>query len=224
MPDLTNLIGDLGGFAEAALRHLLEAAHSGGIAEPEHNDYGGRDADVDYGCALLSWERAEEARELLGRFGVNWRDPAVSIAFAEDVGGRVQRDDNGWWVGAFTSHEESFATEGDAAWAYLRSHFAGVLGFEPGDFAKAETIDEFPFDVALGEGWAFFEGGDGLWHLCRDDSPDIEGVEKLGSDLDAWVFVAGKARDGSAYHVRALELLGEDNPACRAAILQHTGY
>lgn len=70
-------------------------------------------------------------------------------------------------------------------------------------FRDDDKPDE-PWDEAQAilEGWNLFDV-EGRWQLQRDDE-----AKKFESDAEAIIFVAGKANEGSDYHMRAIELIG----------------
>lgn len=73
-----------------------------------------------------------------------------------------------------------------------------------------ENVPEFDNGQAYMEGWSIFEcwGSDnGPFQLQRVDE-----LEEFPSDDEAWTFVIGKAREGSAYHKGALDYLRAHNP------------
>lgn len=89
------------------------------------------------------------------------------------------------------------------------------------------TLDDFQRAPATLEGWAIFEcdgSENGPYQLCRiDDQDDPAGVQPE-SDDHAWLAVTGRARDGSSYHQRCLDLIAELNPQERESIRKFTGY
>lgn len=61
------------------------------------------------------------------------------------------------------------------------------------------------------EGWGIFEcsgSANGRHQLCK-----VDDRETLADDAAAWRFVVAKAREGSAYHRRALDFLRANAPA-----------
>jgi hypothetical protein len=85
----------------------------------------------------------------------------------------------------------------------------------PDDTFIEEDLPTQPWDGgrALGEGWDLFEV-DGRLQLQRIDCPSDHGdllpysEPKFSSDAQALIEVAARARQGSAYHLEALELIG----------------
>ncbi len=74
-------------------------------------------------------------------------------------------------------------------------------------------MSEFNPDVARSEGWDLFDV-DGVFRLQKIDDPgnwdiDLGYTEpKFTDDVEAIIYVAQKAKDGSDYHWRALGLMG----------------
>jgi hypothetical protein len=71
-------------------------------------------------------------------------------------------------------------------------------------------VGGFDETQALTEGWSIFEcwGSDnGPFQLQRVDEDEV-----FTRDDEAWAFVVGKAREGSAYHKAALDFLRANNP------------
>jgi hypothetical protein len=74
---------------------------------------------------------------------------------------------------------------------------------------------------SVAEGWSIFEcsgSENGPFQLQRLDEAEV-----FPNDDDAWVFVIGKAREGSAYHIGALTYLREHNPLEIAAMTKANG-
>lgn len=76
------------------------------------------------------------------------------------------------------------------------------------------------------EGWFFdyFETSEeGLVIQLMGFEPDNDSTPNL-TDEEAWAFVAGRAREGSVLHIKALEWLGKYCESERKRIREHTGY
>ena len=79
-------------------------------------------------------------------------------------------------------------------------------------------ISEFDMYQAFAEGWVIYGAKP---RLCRFSRPH---GQALASDYEAWAVVVGRARDGSEYHQKALDLIAEHNPDEREDIRRSTGY
>jgi hypothetical protein len=91
----------------------------------------------------------------------------------------------------------------------------GVFWLEIADAEKRNTErasgDAFRSEMARAEGWDIFDCGvreDGTprVELQRVDSP-AAGTSRFDTDHAAWEHVVGRARDGSALHLQALQLV-----------------
>lgn len=79
-------------------------------------------------------------------------------------------------------------------------------------------LGKFDQTQAHAEGWKLISDPDDGCQLCY-----IRGG-CLASDYEAWAVVAGHARRGSDYHIRAIGLVAFLNPSERRMIRAATGY
>lgn len=94
----------------------------------------------------------------------------------------------------------------------------GSTYVEPGSFKQGDRFSDWQEGQAVEEGWAIFVSHEGL-RLER-----IDELEVFDCDPAAWQYVVNRAKAGSKYHQKALEIVGNDNPMERDAIREETGY
>lgn len=75
---------------------------------------------------------------------------------------------------------------------------------------------------AADEGWGIFDA-DGSEN-GRTQLQAMDEAPMCATDDDAWKFVTMKARAGSAFHRRALEIVARHNPGEAKSIRDLTGY
>ena len=102
----------------------------------------------------------------------------------------------------------------------------GYAEFDPAEQelpANLDVEEDWDDTQATEEGWAIFEahGTDdiGMLRIERIDEAAI-----FDGDPAAWNYVVSRARAGSEYHQRALQIVAEDNPTERDEIREATGY
>lgn len=94
---------------------------------------------------------------------------------------------------------------------------------------------EFDHDQARSEGWDIWdmcEAGNRRFQLQHVQDPSdwhengwVNYKDPIFSDdSEAWNFVVGKAREGSEYHIGALDYLKEHSPAEYEAICKYEGW
>lgn len=124
----------------------------------------------------------------------------------------------------------TFSTPEDLSEALtMMADFDGFMGYTEFDPAEQElpanvdVEEDWDDTQATEEGWAIFEahGTDdlGMLRIERIDEAAI-----FDGDPAAWHYVVSRARAGSEYHQRALQIVAEDNPTERDEIREATGY